>query len=154
MDISLEHLRKASLAFNKEDKYELLVLKTHLLIEEKLKEYLASAFYDCDSVMSMSLTFSQVFKLARALKSNENLNWFWESVGALNKLRNELAHDVNCDLTEELLDPVIRPIKKTGMAHLPNGGADFFKPIVGHLSFLYSQACHLATNEGIFKHRV
>jgi len=154
MEPSLTHVRKASIAFEKSAELELVVLKTHLLIEEKLREYLGNAFEDSSSIDKANLTFHQLLRLSRSLKVITQLNWFWESVSALNKLRNEMAHELDCELNDKRLEPVIRPILKTGMAHIPQEAKDLLDPINGPLSFLYSQSCVLATGSGIFKHRV
>lgn len=67
-----------------------LIVKSHLLFEELLKDY---CVVNGGSIRKK--TFREIFNMSRDFYSgDEQLDWAWESVAKLNKLRNIVAHQL------------------------------------------------------------
>ena len=151
---SLKNLDKFSQAILREDEYGMLILRTHLLIEEKLRDFLSMAFVRPNTVVKANLSFSQVMRLSEGLCNRDDLKWFWDSVILLNKMRNELAHEIGADLREVNMSNLLNIINKQGMSHLGPDDVNMLHPVKGRLAFLYSQACSLADDDfGFLKHK-
>lgn len=72
------------------------VLRTHLLYEELLRDFIASRFAHPESLNGARLTFVQVLAIAKASATTlEPTDWRWEAVDQLNKLRNLLSHNID-----------------------------------------------------------
>jgi hypothetical protein len=79
----------------------LLALKGHLLLEEAIFETVCAKSANPQYVKSARLSFDQKLQMARALSpvpyNDEKRKFaerFWDASKALNKLRNELAHNL------------------------------------------------------------
>ena len=73
-----------------------LILRTHLLIEELLRDLIAANFKHPEALDGARLNFSQILTLAKAgtLASKPEM-WHWTAIDKLNKLRNLFAHHIN-----------------------------------------------------------
>jgi hypothetical protein len=83
----------------------LLVLKGHLLIEEALYRMVCTKLLQPQFLNKANLRFSQLLHIARALYPDDEVPAaVWETVEALNTLRNRLAHHLEpSDLRSLLL---------------------------------------------------
>jgi hypothetical protein len=83
----------------------LLVLKGHLLIEEALYRMICTKLPQPEFLNKANLRFSQLLHIARALYPDDEVPAaVWETVEALNTLRNRLAHHLEpSDLCSLLL---------------------------------------------------
>jgi len=91
----LEHL-----PVGKDD--ELLILKGHLLIERLLERFHAQNLTQASRLAEAKLTFAQKLAIASALRDNSGDDWLWEAITALNRLRNELVHQLPNPRFEDL----------------------------------------------------
>ncbi len=89
----------------------LLILKTHLLLEQALRAEVAANVRHPRFLKQANLRFYQVLNLAKAMfyesMDNEDrardIDQIWDAVEALNALRNQLAHHLEPDDTARLL---------------------------------------------------
>jgi len=80
---------------SEEDDETLIVLKAHLLIERKTRELVRERLLASDALEKARLTSHQLFCLAEALcLPNPEPKWLWNTARMLNKLRNQLAHNL------------------------------------------------------------
>jgi len=70
------------------------VLNGHLIIEEVVTEILLINVKDCKSFIEARLSFSQKTKLLKAYHFEEFSAWLWEGLRLINKLRNNLSHEL------------------------------------------------------------
>jgi hypothetical protein len=68
------------------------VLKTHLLIEEMLVEYINRKLPNPAAMKGARLSFSQRLSLVRAMQVSGSDHWSWDGIERLNTIRNMLAH--------------------------------------------------------------
>lgn len=71
----------------------LIILKTHLLIEELLRDFCVAMVEQPKHLLEARLTFKQIMMLARSLVSH-NTDWIWGVLGNLNRMRNLMAHAI------------------------------------------------------------
>src|SRR4051812_19131504 len=76
----------------KENDLTLLVLKGHLLMEERLFELLEASVTRPEFVTEVNLRTGQLISLTKAMHWSDQWAWVWEMASALNQLRNQLAH--------------------------------------------------------------
>jgi hypothetical protein len=91
----------------------LLILKTHLLIEERLREVLARICRSSDELPGARLSFYQVLCLCRAVIGRHD-EPAWDFVARLNEVRNRMAHHLDPGDLDELLGSVV---EKLGFNH-------------------------------------
>jgi hypothetical protein len=72
-----------------------VTLKGHLRIEELLEEILSLYFFHTEHLEEANLRFYQKLSIARGLALRKNQISIWKLIGAINSLRNELAHSKN-----------------------------------------------------------
>jgi len=75
-----------------------LVLKFHLVIEEELVRILNASVKYPEMLSTANLSFAQRLAITRALYDGKRDHGFWKAAAVLNKLRNELAHELEPDL--------------------------------------------------------
>ncbi|WP_296444729.1 hypothetical protein [Rhodoferax sp. UBA5149] len=69
------------------------VLKSHLMLEELLNEFVSSQLRRPQALKGARLTFAQVLALTISLHPFLEIdNWRWEALRRLNSLRNRMAH--------------------------------------------------------------
>jgi hypothetical protein len=76
----------------KSDDLSLVTLKGHLLVESILYEIIKAYCRDSHPLAQANLRFYQKTKIARALIGSFYPEEIWDSILALNSLRNELVH--------------------------------------------------------------
>ena len=74
------------------DPAAMVVLKGHLVIEEKLTTAIERFVFHPDHLEHARLTFAQKLAISRSLSLDENKNSIWDLVAKLNTLRNTLSH--------------------------------------------------------------
>lgn len=97
-DFSAKHGDLFSKHFEKVLDDESAILKAHLLIEEMLRDFCLEVVPNPLFLRGARLTFKQTMLLARSLLNppvrDLNLDWVWNSLNQINKLRNMLAHEL------------------------------------------------------------
>jgi hypothetical protein len=83
---------------------ELVILKSHLLIEEKTRTLLTGNCSDNEALRNANLTCEQVIYMAKALNPEMDKR-IWVSALKLNNIRNKIAHKVeHSGLTHQIED--------------------------------------------------
>src|SRR5260370_16848035 len=76
---------------DKTDDGTLLILRTHLLVEERLRDVLARICRAPDELRAARLSFHQVLSVCRAVVGRHD-EPAWDFVARLNEGRNRMAH--------------------------------------------------------------
>lgn len=92
-------------------------LKGHLLIEKKLRELLEIETENPKSLNDVRLSFHQLLSIVEALHWFKNFEWVWEGSRRINKIRNNIAHQ----LISEKLKSEILGFRKYVEKRYPNG---------------------------------
>jgi len=92
--------------FNTVDEQAQILLKGHLLIEEKLYDIISNFVFHPDALEKAKLGFYQKLHLARSLSLDESNSSMWELVLAINSLRNKIAHKLATEEREKPLELV------------------------------------------------
>jgi hypothetical protein len=77
------------------DDEALVVLKGHLIVEEKLDEIIEAFVFHPEQLEAARLSFAQKVVIARSLSLDEHENTVWDLILKLNTLRNRLAHSLD-----------------------------------------------------------
>jgi hypothetical protein len=80
----------------------LLILRAHLLIEERLRAILAQSSRAPDELRAARLSFYQVLQLCRALLARYD-EPAWDFMARLNEARNRIAHQLDPGNLDEIL---------------------------------------------------
>jgi len=72
----------------------LTLLKGHLLIEETLRKFINKKVPNRNAIEEAQLSFHQTCCMVKALYKPQGMEWLWVAVKRLNKLRNDLAHNL------------------------------------------------------------
>jgi hypothetical protein len=88
------------------DDATLLILRAHLLVEERLREILAGMPRSPDELLGARLSFYQVLMLCRAVVGRHD-EPAWGFVARLNEVRNRMAHHLDPGDLDELLGSVV-----------------------------------------------
>lgn len=89
---------------------ELLVLKGHLVIEEALHALASRETRYPDALREGSFTFSEILRIAKSLAYAKDMDWLWQALQRLNKLRNEMAHNLEPQTFQKLLSEFVLPV--------------------------------------------
>jgi len=89
---------------------ELLVLKTHLLVEESLFSLLEHRLTKPEAIANSRFTFAQLLSLVKGMYDYPSFNaeWLFTAAGKLNKIRNKMAHKLDQDEFEADLDKYVK----------------------------------------------
>ncbi len=74
---------------------ELMILKSHLLMESLLDAFIYSRMDNPKKLKDARLTFHQKTILASAMCGEEEYDWLWNAISLLNKTRNKLVHNLD-----------------------------------------------------------
>jgi hypothetical protein len=77
------------------DDVALIVLKGHLVIEERVTAAIEKFVWNGDYIDDVGLRFAQKVALARAISMDHSANSMWTLIEKLNTLRNKLAHSLD-----------------------------------------------------------
>ena len=75
----------------------LIALKGHLLLETCLREYIFNRVKHPERLRNKQHSFSVLIDFASCLEDNESIFWVWSALRKANKIRNQLAHQLNPD---------------------------------------------------------
>ena len=90
------------------------ILKGHLLIEEIISELVQRVGTNEKAIKDARLSFHQYACVAKAIYYEENNEWVWGAILKLNKIRNKLAHNLEPDGIEDLVEEFIDFCKENG----------------------------------------
>src|SRR5438128_1574236 len=92
---------------------ELLILKGHLLIERLLAKFLEQNLAQAGRLAPIKPRFAQKLAIASAVRADPGDDWLWEAIAALNRLRNELAHQLPNPRLEHLRSTFLTLVEKS-----------------------------------------
>lgn len=95
---------------DKTDDPILVILRAHLLIEERLRDMLTRICRSPDDLRMASLSFHQALYLCRAVIGRQD-DPAWDFVARLNEVRNRIAHHLDPGDFDELLGSVIAKLR-------------------------------------------
>jgi len=95
---------------DKTDDPTLLILRAHLLVEERLRDVLARICRSPDELRAARLSFHQVLCLCRAVVGRHD-EPAWDFVARLNEVRNRMAHHLDPGDLDELLGSVVAKLR-------------------------------------------
>lgn len=103
--------------------FTLMILKGHLLIEEQVNRLLKTRIPKFSALKNAYLTANQKIHLAEAVIEETHPDgedaWLWPAIGKLNKLRNDIAHNLSePGIQDRVQDFVERVPRKLGSANL------------------------------------
>jgi hypothetical protein len=101
-----EFTAKATEHFQELDPLIQVVLRGHLLLEERLNATLTHSLYDPELFEKMSLTFHHKLLFARAFSVSLRGEGMWELIAAINTLRNAIAHSLDAGKRQTKFDAV------------------------------------------------
>jgi len=128
----MEPLESIKLHLDRTDDPTLLILRAHLLLEERLRDFLARICRSPEELPGARLSFYQVLCLCRAVVGRQE-DPAWGFVARLNEVRNRMAHHLDPGNLDELLGSVV---EKLGPSY-----ADRFKTPVDRLRAAALYAC-------------
>ena len=94
---------------DKTDDPTLLILRTHLLVEERLRDVVARICRSPDELRPARLSFYQVLCLCRAVVGRYD-EPAWDFVARLNEVRNRMAHHLDPGDLDELVGSVVEKL--------------------------------------------
>jgi hypothetical protein len=89
------------------DDLSIVILKGHLLFEELLDRIITRFLPHGEFARQANLRFSQKLALAQGMCLSNHDAKMWDLIGALNRLRNDLAHQLESDKFDSKLDDVL-----------------------------------------------
>lgn len=105
------------------DDLTLMILKGHLLIEEQVWLLICNRVVSIVALEKAELTTHQKLCLAEALlddfsRSVQETDWLWPALKKLNKLRNDIAHNLTpSGIADRIRDFIDRCPKKFGTSN-------------------------------------
>ena len=119
-----------------DDDVALIILKGHLLVELRTREFVVERLQAPDALDAARLTSHQLICLAESLcLPNPDPKWLWSTARQLNSLRNKLAHNLEPKDLEKEIRAFTILFKGQNLA----GGT-----LIGCIGNLYSQVAALA----------
>jgi hypothetical protein len=94
-----------------EDDITSIVLRGHLAIEEQLDSIIKSSLQHPEALKNARLNFYQHSLLAKALKYHDENRWVWDAIESLNKVRNNLAHELEAPKLTNALEAFLACIE-------------------------------------------
>lgn len=97
------------------------VLKSHLLVEELLNDFVKSRVKHPDALNDVRFTFPQTLAIAISLQPLiKPDDWRWEAARRLNAIRNRMAHHIEVADLEARVSELIMFIVQAGSCSLPD----------------------------------
>lgn len=120
------------------DDLDLIVLKGHLLIEERLRDIVRVAISRRPEALDDSrLRFAQLSALARGMTYEERFDWSFLAINKLNAIRNELVHDLDPPRVARLTDELVSIMKPHVDVTRTLGGDGAAGQLRSAIAFLY-----------------
>ncbi len=134
-----EHEGIGELLFRLDDE-ALLILRAHLLTERYLWKFLDRELATQFLSKEVNLRYHQLVALSKIVAQNETLDWFWDFLSNLNRVRNVLAHEI---VDSEKMDSLIASVFQKATPHID---LDPFarRPRVERLRWLFMILCGVA----------
>src|SRR6476646_6881578 len=85
----------------------LVVLKAHLLIEEQVRLIVSERLKNPRALRDAQLDCHQCICLAQSLFPADHQPWLWVSLKKLNKIRNDIAHNVEPAGLQDRMDDFV-----------------------------------------------
>ena len=92
--------------------YEYLILKGHLLAEEEMLNYIERAMPNPTPIIEGRFSFYQLVQIVEALRPTGADSWLWESLRKLNRLRNEMAHNLQPQGLEQKMNELAKIVEQ------------------------------------------
>jgi hypothetical protein len=92
-----EFYARATEHFQHVDPLVQVVLRGHLLLEERLNATVKHSLYNPELFDKMNLTFERKLMFARAFSVSLRGEGMWELIAAVNALRNAIAHSLDVE---------------------------------------------------------
>ncbi|MEM7012302.1 MAG: hypothetical protein AAF585_12535 [Verrucomicrobiota bacterium] len=73
---------------------ELLILRSHLIIESVMFTAVSQRFTNRTPIIEAGLSFRQLFFLAQGLPQSPSEHWVWHFVTKLSRIRNDISHEL------------------------------------------------------------
>jgi len=115
--MNLDPLEEIGRHLEKTDDSTLLILRAHLLVEERLRDILARICRAPDELRAARMSFHQVLCLCRAVVGRHD-EPVWDFVVRLNEVRNRMAHHLDPGDLDELLGSVVAQLRPDYADHL------------------------------------
>ena len=100
-------LARISKFMKQESELELIILKGHLLIEEQLNNILEAARINQSKLGNLELQFFKKVLIANSLCWKSPDDEIWKFMLKINKLRNDLAHQLDSKKRDKLIEDVM-----------------------------------------------
>jgi hypothetical protein len=81
-----------------------VVLKGHLVIEEKITSVIEKFVFHPECLEDARLTFAQKLSVSRSISLDESENPMWDLIAKLNRLRNALSHSLEGEPRVKAMD--------------------------------------------------
>jgi hypothetical protein len=116
----------------------LIVLKGHLLVEQELYRIVKTRLQKPDAIRQAKLSFSKLSRLVEGVLGAEAPVWIWRSVDALNRLRNEMVHELEPAKLEELARSFITALDDFSLPAWDGAqlAADLHERVKGGIAYL------------------
>jgi hypothetical protein len=88
------------------DEEALIVLKGHLVLEERLDAIFRKFVFNPEHLERAQLRFAQKIVIARSVSLDQDKNLLWELIEKLNTLRNKLSHSLDGESRERAKEAV------------------------------------------------
>lgn len=105
----MDPLEEINRQLDKTDDHILLILRAHLLIEERLRDILVRVCRLPDELRTAKLSFYQILCLCRAIVGRHD-EPAWDFVARLNEVRNRMAHHLDPGDLDELIGSVVEKL--------------------------------------------
>lgn len=89
-----------------------LILKAHLLLEEIMQIAIERAVKNPSAIRPLNFECSKKIALAEALYGDTIPTWVWSATRQLNRIRNDLAHNVEPKGLDERIDSFCQFVKR------------------------------------------
>lgn len=110
----------------------LLILKTHLLVEQQMNDFLKAQLPNPDAILKKKPRFIHKLNLLRALIPEPSPTDLWDMLEELNSIRNRIAHKLSPENVQSLLHDLVLSVLK----HKPPEYVTDFKRVRIGLSVL------------------
>jgi hypothetical protein len=107
----MDPLTRITQHLDKTDDPTLLILRTHLMVEKRLRDILPRICRAPDELQAARLSFHQVLCICRAVVGR-NDDPAWGFVQRLNEVRNRMAHHLDPGNLDELLGSAVDKLGK------------------------------------------
>lgn len=115
--MSKDPVKQISEHLDKTDDPILVILRAHLLVEERLRDILARLSQASEELKAARLSFHQALCLCRAVIGRQD-DPAWDFMARLNEVRNRIAHHLDPGDFDELLGSVVTKLRPDYADHL------------------------------------